>query len=67
LTGADDRLPKALLEPVPDGNSAGFVPDFAAMLSAYYQARGWDPVTGKPTLERMNALGMPEIASDLWA
>jgi aldehyde:ferredoxin oxidoreductase len=65
LTGANDRLPKALLEPVPDGNSAGFVPDFAAMLESYYEARGWDPISGKPTAERLNALGMPEIASDL--
>jgi aldehyde:ferredoxin oxidoreductase len=66
LTSANDRLPKALLEPVPDGNSAGFVPDFPAMLEAYYQARGWDPVSGKPSAERLDELGIPEIARDLW-
>lgn len=66
LTGADDRLPKALLEPLQDGNSAGFAPDFPAMLSAYYQARGWEPGSGKPTAERLNALGIPEIALDIW-
>jgi aldehyde:ferredoxin oxidoreductase len=66
LTGADDRLPKALLEPLQDGNSAGFAPDFPAMLSAYYQARGWEPGSGKPTAERLVALGMPEIANGIW-
>jgi len=66
LTSANDRLPKTLLEPVPDGNSAGFVPDFPAMLEAYYQARGWDPVSGKPSAERLDELGIPEIARDLW-
>ena len=66
LTGANDRLPKALLEPVPDGNSAGFIPDFAAMLESYYVARGWDPKSGKPSPERLNALGMTEISRDLW-
>src|SRR5688500_19210984 len=27
LTRSNDKLPKALLEPFPDGGSAGFVPD----------------------------------------
>jgi aldehyde:ferredoxin oxidoreductase len=36
------------------------------MLSAYYQARGWEPGSGKPTAERLNALGIPEIALDIW-
>jgi aldehyde:ferredoxin oxidoreductase len=66
LTGANDRLPKALLEPVPDGNSSGYVPDFPAMLESYYEARGWDPKSGKPSPERLNVLGMTEISRDLW-
>jgi len=66
LTGANDKLPKTLLEPVPDGNSAGFVPDFPAMLESYYEARDWDPKSGKPSPERLNALGMTEVSRDLW-
>jgi aldehyde:ferredoxin oxidoreductase len=66
LTRANDKLPKALLEPFPDGGSAGFVLDFEAMLSAYYEARGWDRETGKPSREKLMELGLDEAAQDLW-
>src|SRR5690349_3012557 len=66
LTRANDKLPKALLEPFPDGGSAGFVLDFEAMLSAYYEARGWDMETGKPSREKLMELGLDEAAQDLW-
>ncbi len=66
LTRANDKLPKAFLQPLEDGPSAGYVPDLEAMLAAYYQARGWDPVTGRPTREKLLALGLEEIADDLW-
>ncbi|MGB8980869.1 MAG: aldehyde ferredoxin oxidoreductase family protein [Anaerolineales bacterium] len=66
LTRADDKLPKALLTPFPDGGSAGFKPDLPAMLSAYYAARGWDPATGKPTREKLSQLGLDDVAKDLW-
>ena len=66
LTRANDKLPKALLEPFPDGGSAGFTPDFDNMLSAYYEARGWESETGKPSQEKLVALGLPDVAKDLW-
>ena len=66
LTRANDKLPKALLEPFPDGGSAGFVLDFEGMLSAYYEARGWDVETGKPSREKLIGLGLQEVAQDLW-
>ncbi|HET9588109.1 MAG TPA: aldehyde ferredoxin oxidoreductase family protein [Anaerolineales bacterium] len=66
LTRANDKLPKALLEPFPDGGSAGFVPDFEGMLSAYYEARGWDAETGKPSREKLMELDLGESAKDLW-
>jgi len=66
LTRANDKLPKALLEPAPDGGSAGFVLDIEGMLLAYYQARGWDPETGKPTREKLLELGLDDMAKDLW-
>jgi aldehyde:ferredoxin oxidoreductase len=66
LTRANDKLPKALLEPYPQGGSAGFVPDIQAMLLAYYQARSWDWETGKPTKEKLIELGLDDIVKDLW-
>ena len=58
LTRANDRLPKAFLEPMPDGGSAGFLPDLQGMLTAYYAARGWDPETGRPTPGKLEELGL---------
>jgi len=66
LTRANDRLPQALLRPYGDGGSAGFKPDLAGMLSAYYTARKWDPKTGRPTREQLFALNLSEAAKDLW-
>jgi aldehyde:ferredoxin oxidoreductase len=66
LTRANDKLPKALLEPFPDGGSAGFVPDLEGILSAYYEARGWDKETGKPSREKLIELGLEDVAKDLW-
>jgi aldehyde:ferredoxin oxidoreductase len=66
LTAHNDRLPKALLEPFPDGGSAGYVPDVAAMLAAYYGARGWDRETGKPSSQKLRELGLDDIGQDLW-
>jgi len=66
LTAENDRLPKAMLEPFPDGGSAGYIPDIKGMLLAYYQHRGWDVETGKPTREKLLDLGLEDIARDLW-
>jgi aldehyde:ferredoxin oxidoreductase len=33
----------------------------AKMLPEYYEIRGWDSKTGKPTKARMEALGMGEL------
>jgi aldehyde:ferredoxin oxidoreductase len=66
LTAQNDRLPKAMLQPFPDGGSAGYVPDLQAMLRAYYEARGWDPQTGKPLPEKLLELGLEDVFEDLW-
>ena len=66
LTGENDRLPGHLLKPLPDGGSAGYVPPFSEMLAAYYQVRGWDPETGRPTLERLESLDLTDWISDNW-
>ncbi|MBL0344784.1 aldehyde ferredoxin oxidoreductase family protein [Candidatus Villigracilis affinis] len=66
LTRANDKLPKVFLEPHQEGGAAGFALDIDGMLSAYYEARGWDTQTGRPSKEKLVELGLPEIAKDLW-
>lgn len=67
LTASNDKLPKALLEPYKEGGSEGYVPDLKSMLLAYYEARGWDVDTGKPTKEKLISIGLADIADDLWS
>jgi len=59
LTRANDRLPKPLLQALPDGGAAGYRIPFDEMLSAYYAARGWDATTGRPLPETLSRLGLP--------
>jgi aldehyde:ferredoxin oxidoreductase len=63
ITGADDRLPRRLLEPVPDGSHAGKAPDLAYMLADYYRERGWDE-KGRPTPAKLRELGLLEIVGE---
>lgn len=70
LEGSADRLPPRMLEPFPDGGSAGFVPDIGNMLYAYYMERGWDMNSGRPLPDKLAELGlddlpMPELSSSL--
>jgi len=36
------------------------------MLREYYQARGWDWDTGKPSREKLEELGLGWVVEDLW-
>lgn len=58
VTRDNDTLPKALLEPMTEGGSAGYVVPFDAMLRAYYMARGWDWETGRPGKAKLTELGL---------
>lgn len=64
-----DRLPKALLQPYKDDphGTMGFVPEFPAMLEAYYQARSWEPTNGFPTQTRLAQLNLAWTIPDLLA
>jgi aldehyde:ferredoxin oxidoreductase len=63
----EDRIPERLLNlPLPSGPSKGSVAHFDALVKEYLQIRGWDPVTGKPTKERLESLGMADVARDMW-
>jgi aldehyde:ferredoxin oxidoreductase len=58
LTGADDSLPKRLLEdPAPSGNAKGKVTELGKMLPEYYSVRGWTK-EGMPTNETLNRLAL---------
>jgi len=61
----DDRLPKRILTPLPDGGAAGQVPDLEVQLSEYYAARRLEP-DGKPSYERLLELGMKDVVHDLY-
>lgn len=65
---ADDTLPKRLLEePMPDGPAKGHrVEQLDELLDYYYEARGWDKKTGKPTSGKLKELGLEYVISDLW-
>ena len=66
LTKADDRLPKRMVTPAPDGEGKHGAVPIDALLKDFYEAAGWDPDTGKPTREKLLALGLDDAARDLW-
>jgi aldehyde:ferredoxin oxidoreductase len=67
LRREDDRLPKLMFEPLPDGPAAGErFKDLEGMLDEYYEAFGWDRITGVPTKETLEKLSMEDIADALY-
>jgi aldehyde:ferredoxin oxidoreductase len=38
---------------------------FAVLLDEYYTLRGWDPVSGRPTREKLEELGLSDVADEL--
>jgi aldehyde:ferredoxin oxidoreductase len=66
LTRENDKLPKTLLEPLKEGGAEDYVIPFDEMIKAYYGARGWNPGTGRPKREKLESLGLGDVAEDLW-
>jgi len=60
-TSQDDRLPKRILTPLPDGGSEGTVPDETMMKHEYYQIRGLDE-NGRPTADLLKETGLMFVA-----
>ena len=54
----DEKLPRLLLQPLPEGGQEGHVPDVALLLDEYYAACGWDRATGWPSRQKLDALGL---------
>ncbi|MBI5033485.1 MAG: aldehyde ferredoxin oxidoreductase family protein [Chloroflexi bacterium] len=63
---ANEKQPELLLHALADGGTEGHVAELEPMLREYYAYRDWDWDTGKPRREKLLALGMSEIANDLW-
>jgi len=66
VAAKDDHLPGILMRPLPDGGTEGHIPNMEKMLTEYYALRGWDPVTGKPSHERLMSLDLVDVAEDIW-
>ena len=68
VTREHDKLPKIVLEPYKNGNIAGITPanELSEALNKYYEIRGWDKETGKPTKEKLQELGLNELISKLY-
>jgi aldehyde:ferredoxin oxidoreductase len=61
LTGADDRLPKIVLDPVDEGGSAGKSPNFEKLKNAYYAYRNFNLNSGYPDKEKLAYLGLDQL------
>jgi aldehyde:ferredoxin oxidoreductase len=57
----DDRLPKLLLQPLPDGGTRGMVPNIEKQLNDYYAYRDWDRKTGRPTAAALKTVGLADL------
>ena len=61
-TAADDRLPKLFLQAIEEGGTEGYVPDIEVLLPAFYEARGWDRASSLPRADKLESLGLLELA-----
>jgi len=63
----EDTLPKRLLkEPPNEGGSKGSAARLNEMIGDYYEIRGWNPMTGIPTKEKLVGLELDEVADDFY-
>jgi aldehyde:ferredoxin oxidoreductase len=58
LTRNTEKLPKLLLESLPEGGQEGHIPDMDVLLREYYTASEWDKSTGQPKPEKLTSLGL---------
>jgi len=67
ISRKDDKLPKRLMEPLATGPTKGQrVENLDAMLDETYEALGWDKATGKPLREKLERLGLSDVAEVIW-
>jgi aldehyde:ferredoxin oxidoreductase len=70
ITREQDTLPARLMEdPLPQGPAEGMVIDrdtLEMLKDAYYDLRGWDKATGKPTPQKLKELGLEDFIDGIW-
>jgi aldehyde:ferredoxin oxidoreductase len=64
VTSKDDRLPKKVLAPLPDGGAANSTPDQDRLRTDYYASRGLDE-KGFPKREVLEHHGLTDVAKKL--
>jgi aldehyde:ferredoxin oxidoreductase len=64
-TAEDDRLPDFMLKSFATGGTTGFVPDLKTLLKGAYREHGWDPDSGLPTPDTLQAYGLEFTIPDL--
>ncbi len=67
VTRKDDHIPDIAKKALSEGGTAGIEPDMDMMLKEFYTVSNWDWKTGKPKKEKLNALGLENIANDLYS
>ncbi len=69
LTRKDDIWPDRFFnESLPEGPAKGAILSrkvIENLLDEYYELRGWDRISGIPTMEKMHSLGLDDMASEL--
>jgi aldehyde:ferredoxin oxidoreductase len=61
----NDRLPERLMLPMAN-DTLGRRPRMDILLDEYYRIRDWDWQTGRPSPNRLEALGLEDVAEELW-
>ncbi len=54
------------IPPLMDGPNAGITIDLSNTVKEYLEAMGWDKATGKPSREKLQELGLDDVAQELW-
>lgn len=65
----DILTPRFMTEPIPDGPSKGMYwpsEELEKLKDKYYELRGWDKETGVPTKQKLEELGLAQVAKDLY-
>ncbi|MGD2125122.1 MAG: aldehyde ferredoxin oxidoreductase family protein [Desulfobacteraceae bacterium] len=66
LSRDHDALPEICLNALDEGSTAGIKPDLEVMLKEYYDYRGWDWETGRPTKEKLVELGLSQVVEEMY-
>jgi aldehyde:ferredoxin oxidoreductase len=58
LTPAAEKLPKLLLQALPEGGQEGYIPHVETLLDEYYAVSGWERASGRPLPDTLRQLGL---------